>query len=290
MPRLIRSHDGNVPDGAGSKEAYAAGLANLAAGLANLAAGLANLAAGLANWKDSKTGKRKGPRMGFPRFKSRHKGSMSCRFTTGIIRCEAAHAVLPRLGRVRLHENAAALAATAEAGLARVRSATVRFERGRWFVSFSVEAGPAARTPVRPGAVPGVDLGLKTLAALSGGETVPNPRHLGGAQRKIRRLSRAVSRRKGPYDPAARRHRAPSNRWRRASDALRKSHGRVADLRRDSTHKLTTRLAREYGTIVAEDLNVAGMVKNRRPARSPTPDGVRSAASSHTRPNGTAAG
>jgi IS605 OrfB family transposase len=55
--------------------------------------------------------------------------------------------------------------------------------------------------------------------------------------------------------------------WRRASAALDKAHGRVADQRRDGLHKLTTRLASEFGTIVVEDLHAAGMVKNRRLAR-----------------------
>jgi IS605 OrfB family transposase len=64
------------------------------------------------------------------------------------------------------------------------------------------------------------------------------------------------------------RRRKPSKRWERASARLRKAQGQVADLRRDSTHKLTTALAREYGTIVAEDLNIAGMVRNRRLARA----------------------
>ncbi len=55
--------------------------------------------------------------------------------------------------------------------------------------------------------------------------------------------------------------------WWAASADLARAHGRVADLRRDSTHKLTTGLAREYRTIVVEDLNVAGMTRNRRLAR-----------------------
>ena len=59
----------------------------------------------------------------------------------------------------------------------------------------------------------------------------------------------------------------PSNRWRRASAALAKAQGRVADQRRDSTHKLTTSLARQLGTVVIEDLYVAGMLKNHRLAR-----------------------
>jgi len=113
-----------------------------------------------------------------------------------------------------------------------------------------------------------VDLGIKTLAvvATSTGETaeIPNPRHLSRALRKVRRLSRAVSRRHGPD---RRTGRAPSNRWRRADAARNRALGRVADQRRDGIHKLTTRLASEYGTIVVEDLHVAGMVRNRRLAR-----------------------
>ena len=73
-----------------------------------------------------------------------------------------------------------------------------------------------------------------------------------------------MSRRQGPD---RRTGRQPSNRWRRASAALGKAQGRVADQRKDSLHKLTTRLAAEFGTVVVEDLNVAGMVRNRRLAR-----------------------
>ncbi len=230
--------------------------------------GLANLAVALQNWKDSRTGKRKGTRAGFPHRKDKHRARLSCRFTTGAIRCESRHAVLPRLGRIKLHEGADALVSKVAAGSARVQSATVRFERGRWFVSFGVEVDRAARRPVRPGAVAGVDLGITVLAMLSDGTAVPNPKHLVRALPKVRRLSRVVSRRQGPYDVRTRRRRKPSKRWERASARLGKAQGQVADLRRDSTHKLTTALAREYGTIVAEDLNIAGMVRNRRLARA----------------------
>ena len=82
------------------------------------------------------------------------------------------------------------------------------------------------------------------------------------------RCSRAVARRQGPYAAATGRRRQPSKRWERASARLGKAQGRVAALRRESIHKLTTALAREYGTIVAEDLNVAATVRNRRLARA----------------------
>ena len=226
--------------------------------------GLDQLARALKNWGDSRNGKRKGKAAGFPRFRSKRKARLSVRFTTGAFRCEARHAVLPRIGRVKLHEDGRRLADLVAAGTARVLSVSVRFERGRWFASFAVEAEVSRPAPRHPDAVAGIDLGIKALAVLSTGEEVPNPRHMSGALRKIRRLSRALSRRQGPDRRTGRK---PSNRWRRASAALGRTQGRVADQRKDGLHKLTTRLASEFGTIVIEDLNVAGMVKNRQLAR-----------------------
>jgi putative transposase len=223
--------------------------------------GLDALARALKNWADSQQGRRKGPKVGFPRFRSRRRARPSVRFTTGAIRCEPTHAVLPRLGRVKLHERAAI-------GDARILSATVRYERGRWFASFTVEQDLTRPAPTRPDVAAGVDLGITTLAvvATSTGEAfeVPNPRHLGKALRKVRRLSRTLSRRRGPD---RRTGQTPSHRWRRASTALTKALGRVADQRRDAIHQLTTALASTYGTVVVEDLHVAGMVRNRRLAR-----------------------
>jgi IS605 OrfB family transposase len=226
--------------------------------------GLDQLARALKNWGDSRKGKRKGKPAGFPRFKSRRKASPSVRFTTGSFRCEPRYAVLPRIGRVKLHEDGRRLAGLVAAGTARVLSVSVRFERGRWFASFTVETEVSRPAPRRPDAVAGVDLGVKTLAAISTGEEIPNPRHLSTALRKLRRLSRTASRRQGPDRRTGQK---PSNRWRRASAALGKAHGRVADQRKDGLHKLTTRLAAEFGTVVIEDLNAAGMVKNRHLAR-----------------------
>ncbi|MEH1016749.1 RNA-guided endonuclease TnpB family protein [Micromonospora sp. CPCC 206060] len=73
-----------------------------------------------------------------------------------------------------------------------------------------------------------------------------------------------MSRKTGPDRRTGRR---PSNRWQRAAARLGRTHARVANLRRDGLHKLTTRLTREHGTVVVEDLNVAGMLRNRRLAR-----------------------
>ena len=200
--------------------------------------GLEGLARALKNWADSRSGKRKGRPVGFPRFKSSRRSTPSVRFTTGTIRVEPdrKHVVLPRLGRLKLHEPARNLARRIEAGTARIMSATVRRDGGRWHVSFTCEVERPVRVPHQPDAVVGVDVGLKTLVVLSTGELVPNPRHLNAASRALRRASRTMARRQGPYDPATRTRQTPSNHWRRACDRLGRLHARVANLRRDGLH------------------------------------------------------
>ncbi len=227
-----------------SKEAYASGCANLATALANRKAGRAKL----------------------PRFKSKHRARLTCRFTTGAFGLgpDRRHIQLPVIGFVRTHESTRKLARHVEAGTARVRSATLSYQRGRWHVSFSVEL-PDPTPPEHTGSrVVGVDLGIKSLAVLSTGEVMPNPRHLDDAQRRLRRVQRQASRRRGPD----RRTRVePSQRWRKSRTHADRVHTRVANLRRDAIHKLTTRLTAEHDTIVIEDLAVANMVRNRRLAR-----------------------
>ena len=213
-------------------------------------------------------GHRKGKPAGFPRFRSRRTARPSIRFTTGAFRCEARHAVLPRVGRVKLHEPGTRLTGLVAAGTARVLAVPVRFERGRWFAAFTAGQDISRPAAADPDAVIGIDLGVKTLAVLSTGEEIPNPRHLGTSLRKVRRLSRTVSRRRGPD---RRTRRQPSNRWARASVALGKAQGRVADQRRDALHKATTNLTGRFGTVVVEDLHVRGMLASRRLARHAAP-------------------
>ena len=248
---------------ANSKEAYSSGLHGLARALQS--------------FSDAKAGRRKGQHTGFPRFKVKGRCKESVRFTTGAIRVEPdrTHVVLPRLGRIKTHESTRKLARRLEAGTARILSATVTQTAGRWFVAFTCHVERADRPAIRPGAVVGVDLGVASLAVLSvpvAGLTdaqgrVANPEHLAKALGRLRRVSRRASRRLGPWDPATSRRRTPSNRWLRADQARSRLHARIAAARRDRLHKLTTTLAGRFGTLVVEDLHVAGMLANRRLAR-----------------------
>ncbi|MFI6495724.1 IS607 family element RNA-guided endonuclease TnpB [Streptomyces sp. NPDC050564] len=232
--------------------------------------GLANAAAAFDNYAKSRQGKRKGRKVGMPRRKSKRKARLACRFTTGTIRIEAdgRHVTLPRLGTIRLHEKAEGLREPIAAGTARILSASIRYERGRWFVSFQVEVKREIQRIARPDVAVGIDLGVKHLAVMadSAGEVryEPNPKHLDTALSQLRRLSRRVSRRQGPD---RRTGQQPSKRWLKANAQRNRVHHRVANLRADALHKLTTKVTGEYGTVVVEDLNVAGMLKNRRLAR-----------------------
>ncbi|MET7333775.1 IS607 family element RNA-guided endonuclease TnpB [Nonomuraea sp. NPDC005650] len=231
--------------------------------------GLDGLARALKNWSDSRKGERKGKRLGFPRFKSKHRAALSCRFTTGTIRLEAdrRHVRLPRLGRIRTAESTRKLARHLERGTGRIMSAAVRYEGGRWFVSFTCQIDRADHASAEPDAVVGVDLGVKALAVLSTGETIDNPKHHRTALRRLRRLNKELARRQGPRTPSGGRREA-SARWRKTKGALGKAHARVAGQRRDGLHQLTSRLAATYGTVVVEDLNVSGMLANRRLSRA----------------------
>ena len=210
----------------------------------------------------SRAGQRKGRRLGFPKFKKRGRCRDSFRFSTGTMRCAGATVTLPRLGTLRTHESTRKLARRMENGSARILSATVSRTAQRWHVSFTCEveraAGAAHR---RPDSAIGIDLGVRTL--LTGvddaGETVivAGPKALSASLRKLRRASRAHSRKA----------KSGANR-RKAAARLAHIHARTANIRADALHKATTSLAARYETIVCEDLNVAGMVGNRRLARA----------------------
>ncbi|MCM0678809.1 IS607 family element RNA-guided endonuclease TnpB [Micromonospora phytophila] len=228
--------------------------------------GLDALARALKNWSDARAGRSARRGVGFPRFKARHRSVPVVRFSTGAIRVEPDrhHVVLPRLGRLKTYESTRKLSRRVESGTARILSATVRRDGLRWHVAFCVEVDRSERRPTRPAAVVGVDLGITRLVVLSNGRVLPNPRHLDGALRKLRRLGRASARR---TTPNRRRGQPPSKRWLRTHAALVRTHQRVTSLRRDNLHKISTNLTREFGTIVVEDLNVTGMLRNRRLAR-----------------------
>ena len=127
---------------------------------------------------------------------------------------------------------------------------------GRWHVTFTIDTSVPEPLASADHAV-GVDLGLKDFAVTSDGERIANPRHL---ERKLRNLARYQRR-------MARCRKKSANRARAAAKVAR-AHRKVRNARRDFLHRASTRLIRSADTIVIEDLNVSGMVRNRRLARA----------------------
>ena len=238
---LAVSDDGVIWWGENSKEAYSSGLEALAKGLSN--------------WMKSRKGARKGRRVGFPKFKAKSKAAPRFAYTTGafgLIQGDPKALCLPKVGRVHCMENV-----TERIGGARVLRMTVSRRAGRWYASLTVEREePAVRRAPKGGAV-GVDLGVKTLATLSDGTVIENPRCLAASERRLKRAQKALSRKT-----------VGSNRRAKARAKVARLHARVANQRLDATHKVTTMIARTYSTVCIEDLNVTGMVKNRRLAKA----------------------
>ncbi|GAA4229852.1 IS607 family element RNA-guided endonuclease TnpB [Actinomadura meridiana] len=209
----------------------------------------------------SRNGARKG-RLGFPRFKKRSQCRDSFRFSTGVMRCAGRTVALPRLGTVATHESTRKLTRRLDNGTARILSATVSRTADRWHVSFTVHVErPAPARHARPGSAVGVDLGVTTLlTGVADGGTVieiPGPKALRTRLRKLARLSRVHAR----AQPGS------ANRA-KAAARLARHHARVTHVRTDTLHKVTSALAARYETVVIEDLNVTGMLANRRLARA----------------------
>ncbi|MGO8949269.1 MAG: RNA-guided endonuclease InsQ/TnpB family protein, partial [Ktedonobacterales bacterium] len=185
-----------------------------------------------------KQGKWKG-KLGYPRFKTKKKGLGSFRLTGSIV-VSAEAIILPRLGSLRLKERR-----YVPTGGVKVLSATVSEQAGHWYVSVQVEEELAV--PENTGPVVGIDLGITSLATLSDGTVVPNPRHLKRRLKKLKRLQRVVSRRK----------KGSKNR-KKAVRKLARLHRQIKNQRHHTLHQVTTRLAKTKSVLVIEDLNVSG--------------------------------
>lgn len=211
------------------------------------------------NLFDSHAGRRKGKKVGRPRFKSRRDSRQSFRLTRSA-KLKVRQDPGTRWGFVWIAKVGWVRFASSRDLPSAPSSVTVSREAdGRFYVSFVVEAEPQqAPEPVRTGV--GVDVGITTLAAVAGtdGSTqqVANPRHLNTRRRKLARAQRALSRcQKG------------SKNQEKARTRVAAEHRKVREARLDHHHKLSRGLVDENQAISIEGLNVAGMLRNRRLAK-----------------------
>ena len=137
----------------------------------------------------------------------------------------------------------------------KINNVTVSRTADMWFVSISCEIPDIPRES-QSGEV-GIDLGIKTLAVLSDGTVYENHQALKKFEKKMTRLQRSLSRKK-----------KGSNNRKKAKNKVARCHYKISCLRKDVTHKMTTDIANSYGMVYLEDLNVKGMVKNRKLAKA----------------------
>jgi putative transposase len=198
------------------------------------------------NWFDSLSGKRKGRKVGHPRFRTKH-GRQAIRLTRNGFALHGRRLYLAKVGEVRVRWSRQLPSVPSSVTI-------IREPDSRYYASFVVDRDPIPLPPVARTA--GIDLGLisfATIAASDGTiETVANRRHLRAAERRLARAQRALSRKqKGSANRAKARHRVAVN------------HRKVRDQRADHHHKLALRLIRENQAVAVEDLAVVGLARAR---------------------------
>ncbi len=192
-------------------------------------------------------------RNGYPNFKK--KGRNESFRLTGTIRLHRAKnhcwVQLPRLKRIRLNELPNLKPSS------QILSATVTCQADRWFVSFTVIeeiTDPADSNPLK---VLSLDLGISKLAVLSNGQEFESSKPLKTQLRKLRKISRELSRRV---------HK--SQNWFKTLYKLRRLYFRISCQRVDILHKLSAEVLSIADIVVLEDLAVKNLIKNRKLARS----------------------
>ena len=238
-------------------------------------AGLEALGRALQNFSK---GRAAGRRVGFPRFRSRGRCHEAVIFQRPRLP-DSRHVDLDRrLGPVRSKESLRKLMRLLDADPnARVLRSTVQRVNGGWVISFTVQRSAKRRRARKASAAVGVDVGLARLATLSTGHRAANARPLRASLRSLRRLQRRLDRQRrannpANYHPDGRAKAGPrtwarSGRMVRTEERIAKLHERVANLRREQAHLLTTALVREFGIIGVETLAVKNLIRNRRLAR-----------------------
>jgi putative transposase len=206
---------------------------------------LADLNTAYRNFFTSIAGKRKGPKVAAPRFRSKRDRRQAIRFTKN------ARFTVTAGGKLRLPKIGDVPVRWSRALPSEPSSVTViKDAAGRYFASFVVETSDEPLPEVAPEV--GIDLGLTHFAVLSDGRKIDNPRFLRRAERRLRKAQQALSRKaKG------------SNNRKKAVVKVARAHARVADARRDFAHKLSTTLIRDNQAVYVEDLCVKGLARTK---------------------------
>ena len=184
----------------------------------------------------------------YPNFKKKGKSKDSFYIANDKLQIDDKRVRIPKLGWVKMRESLRFSG--------KIMSATVSRTADKWFISISVETNDKSK-PVENQDKVGVDLGIKQLATLSCGEIVTNPRPLSKLSKKLKRLSRRLSKKI-----------VGSKNREKAKKKLARLHYKISCIRQDTLHKLTNYLTSDFKKIAIENLNIQGMMQNRKLAKA----------------------
>lgn len=184
---------------------------------------------------------------GFPKFKSKHSRKQSYKETDGVnIDFNLNRIRLPKIGWVEFYPN--------KKFEGKIGTVTIsKSSTNKYYVSINVDDSIPYpdKSPIDPNTSIGIDVGIKDFAVLSNGQVFQNPKHLGNAEKRLKCLQRRLSRKqKG------------SNRRCKAKHNVAICHERIRNRRQNFLHKVSKKIVSENQTIIIEDLNVKGMLKN----------------------------
>jgi putative transposase len=198
-----------------------------------------------------------GEKPGYPRFQGRHRYTsftypdgagwkledvIRPADTQGVVRVNLR---LTKIGTVKLHLHREMIGT--------IKTLTIKHEGEQWYAVFSCEIGKPEALPVSYEDV-GIDLGVTHFGALSNGDFIDNPRYFRKAEKKLKQLQAALSRKK-----------RGSHRRNKAVQAVAKAHRKIRNQRRDFAHKASRQLVNRYQVIALEDLQTANLVKRPKP-------------------------
>lgn len=185
---------------------------------------------------------------GYPQFKKKGKSKDSFYIANDKLQIDGKKVRIPKLGWVKMREELRFSG--------KITSATVSRTADKWFISISVETDEKLK-PIENQDRVGVDLGVKQLATFSNGQSVEGPKPFRKLLKKLRRLSKKLSKKK-----------LGSKNREKAKKKLACLHYKISCLRQDALHKLTHHLTSNFGRVGIENLNVQGMMKNKKLAKS----------------------
>ena len=207
---------------------------------------VADLGVAYKNFFDSLKRKRKGKKVGKPRFKKKT-NQQSARFRIGGFSIKGGEIYLAKIGNIKPIWSR-------ELPISPSSVTVIKDCANRYSLSFVVEIEPVNINAKNQSI--GIDLGIKTFAVMSNGEKAKSPDY-SVLDKRIRKLQKKLARQI-----------KDSKRRNITRTKIAKLHNKIADTRKDFLHKLSTKIVSENQAIVLEDLNVLGMVKNRKLSRA----------------------